>query len=134
MAIDVRSRLGIGDDAMTEFCRKWKITEVALFGSALRDDFAPESDIDLLVKFAPDAPWGLFDLIHAEDELKQLLGRDVDLIDRQAVEKSPNWIRRKHILGRRVSFSPNDQEIVADIISAARQVVAFTEDIDEEAF
>jgi uncharacterized protein len=99
MAMDARSRLGIDDHVLADFCRKWKITEVALFGSALRDDFAPESDIDLLVTFAPDAHRTLFDFIHAEDELKALLGRDVDLIEKRAIEESPNWIRRKHILG-----------------------------------
>jgi len=99
MAIDVRSRLGIADDVLAEFCRKWKITEVALFGSALTEDFGPKSDIDLLVTFAADASWSLFDFVHAEDELRMLLGRQVDLIEKRAIEESPNWIRRKHILG-----------------------------------
>ncbi len=99
MVIDVRSRLGIDESVLAEFCRKWKIIELSLFGSALRDDFSPESDIDLLVTFAADARWSLFDLVHAEDELQQLLGKDVDLIERRAIEESPNWIRRKHILG-----------------------------------
>jgi predicted nucleotidyltransferase len=98
MAIDVRSRLGIDDQVLADFCSKWGIVEVALFGSALREDFAPDSDVDLLVKFSPEANWSLFDFIHAEDELKALLGRDVDLIEKSAIEESPNWIRRKNIL------------------------------------
>ena len=81
-----------------EFCRKWKITEFSFFGSVLRDDFRPDSDVDVLVDFEPEADWGLFDLVHMETELRDLLGRDVDLVERAAVEQSPNYIRRKHIL------------------------------------
>src|SRR5215207_1614991 len=80
------------------FCRKWQVTELALFGSALREDFRPESDIDLLATFAPDAPWSLFDLINMRDDLKAILGRDVDLIEKDAIEQSPNWLRRRAIL------------------------------------
>ena len=83
---------------MTEFCRRWKVAELSLFGSALRDDFRPDSDIDLLVRFAPDAEWSLLDQAHMERELEQLLGRRVDLVSRAAIERSPNWIRRKEIL------------------------------------
>jgi predicted nucleotidyltransferase len=82
-----------------EFCRRWKIVEMSLFGSALRADFRPDSDIDLLVRFAPDARWSLFDHARMERELIALLGREVDLLSRSAVERSPNWIRREEILG-----------------------------------
>jgi predicted nucleotidyltransferase len=85
-------------EGMREFCRRWKIAELSLFGSVLRDDFRPDSDIDLLVRFAPDAAWSLLDHAHMERELEQLLGRRVDLVSRAAIEKSPNWIRRKEIL------------------------------------
>jgi uncharacterized protein len=81
------------------FCRRWKISELTLFGSALREDFGPDSDLDILVTFAPDADWGLFDHVKMEQELQALLGRDVDLISRRAVERSENWIRRREILG-----------------------------------
>ncbi len=80
------------------FCRKWKIRRVWLFGSVLRDDFAPESDVDVMVEFAPDARWSLLDLAGAEQELEAILGRPVDLVERQCVEQSANWIRRRHIL------------------------------------
>ncbi|MGH2562122.1 MAG: nucleotidyltransferase family protein [Thermomicrobiales bacterium] len=86
-------------EKIAAFCRRWQITELALFGSALRDDFGPESDVDLLATFAPDAPWSLFDLVTMDDELKEILGRDVDLIERKSVEQSHNWIRRQEILG-----------------------------------
>ena len=82
-----------------EFCRRWKITELSLFGSALGDEFGTESDVDFLVSFAPDADWSLLDHIGMERELSGILGRKVDLVTRRAVERSKNWIRRKAILG-----------------------------------
>ena len=86
-------------ETIDAFCRRWKIVELGLFGSALRGDFGPDSDLDFLVTFAPDAGWSLFDHFHMENELVKILGREVDLISRQAIEESPNWIRRKEILG-----------------------------------
>jgi len=88
----------IPEDKIETFCQKWKIREFSLFGSVLRGDFGPASDIDCLVVFAPEADWGLLDLIRAEQELGGLLGRPVDLIERQVVEQSENWIRRRSIL------------------------------------
>jgi predicted nucleotidyltransferase len=85
-------------DRIEELCRRWKIVELSLFGSALRDDFRPDSDIDLLVRFAPDADWSLLDHARMERELTGILGREVDLVTRTAVEASPNWIRRQEIL------------------------------------
>jgi len=98
MAIDIRSRIGLSDEALAEFCRKWKIVRLELFGSALREDFTPESDLDLLVTFDPDAHWSLFDHIHMEDELAELIGRKVDMPTRSTIENMENWIRRKDIL------------------------------------
>lgn len=83
---------------MAAFCRRWKVRELAVFGSALREDFRPESDIDLLVTFESDANWGLLEQTTMESELSALLGRRVDLVSRRAVERSTNWIRRKAIL------------------------------------
>jgi len=94
----VRGRIEIQDEALAEFCRRWKITELALFGSALRDDFRPDSDVDFLVSFAPDAHWSLLGVVGIEEELGHIIGRKVDLVSRQAVEQSYNWIRRKEIL------------------------------------
>ncbi|OFX13715.1 MAG: hypothetical protein A2Z18_08590, partial [Armatimonadetes bacterium RBG_16_58_9] len=78
--------------------RRWSILELAFFGSVLRDDFGPKSDVDVLVKFAPDARYSLFDLVHIQDELSSILGREVDLVERESVERSENYIRRRHIL------------------------------------
>jgi len=85
-------------EMIVDFCRRWKITELALFGSALRDDFKPDSDIDVLATFAPDAAWSLLDHAKMQDELRATLGRDVDLISRRGIERSRNPIRRKAIL------------------------------------
>jgi len=86
-------------DQIAEFCGRWKIRELALFGSFLRDDFQPESDIDFLYTFCHTVGWTLFDLVTMEQELEELLGRPVDLVDRKSIEASENWIRRKAILG-----------------------------------
>ena len=83
---------------ISEFCGRWHIAELALFGSVLRDDFGPESDLDVLVTFSPGADWGLLDHYQMEQELETLLGRDVDLLTRSAVEQSRNWLRRREIL------------------------------------
>lgn len=81
------------------FCRKWQIAELSFFGSVLRDDFRPDSDVDVLVAFAPEAPWGLMDWGEMLDELKAIFGgREVDLVERSGVERSENYIRRRHIL------------------------------------
>ncbi|MCX6543474.1 MAG: nucleotidyltransferase family protein [Acidobacteria bacterium] len=85
-------------DKIATVCRRWKVRELALFGSVLRDDFRPDSDVDVLVEFEPDDTWSLFDLMEMKDELAELFGRRVDLVERAAVEQSPNWIRRRHIL------------------------------------
>jgi uncharacterized protein len=85
-------------EQIADYCQRWKITEFGLFGSVLRDDFQPESDIDVLVTFAPQARWSLFDLVAMENELSQMLEREVDLVEREAVLRSPNYIRRRNIL------------------------------------
>jgi predicted nucleotidyltransferase len=86
-------------EALVPLFERWKVQEIALFGSVLRDDFRPESDIDLLVTFRPDADWSLLDHVRMQQELETLLGREVDLVSRRAIERSENWIRRQAILG-----------------------------------
>ncbi|HXH91146.1 MAG TPA: nucleotidyltransferase domain-containing protein [Thermoanaerobaculia bacterium] len=89
-------------EKLRDFCRKWKITEFSLFGSVVREDFGPESDVDVLVAFAADAHWSLFDMSDMNDELKILFDRDVDLLTRRAVEGSLNPIRKTSILSSAV--------------------------------
>ena len=89
------AHLAISPQEIEEFCRRWQVVELALFGSILTDDFGPDSDIDVLVTFADEAPWSLFDLASMQEELEQLFGRPVDLIEKDAVR---NPFRRHHIL------------------------------------
>lgn len=91
-------RIPIPHEAIADFCRRWKITEFALFGSVLRDDFGPESDVDVLVSFAPDSQATLLTLHDIEQELSELLGRPVDILTRQGVESSHNPYRKHDIL------------------------------------
>lgn len=87
--------INIPRDKLSDFCRRRKIAELALFGSVLRDDFRPESDIDILVTFAPHTPYSLFDFAIMQEELKTILGHEVDLVEKAALR---NPFRRSHIL------------------------------------
>lgn len=93
-----RNTITIPADELHEFCRRWKIQELALFGSVLREDFSASSDVDVLVSFTTDAQWSLLDHIQMERELADLFGREVDLISKRAVQQSKNRIRRQEIL------------------------------------
>ena len=92
------SRTGVPMNALGAFCERWKVQELALFGSVLREDFGPHSDVDILVRFRPECTPGLFGIAEMERELGHLFGRRADLITRAAVETSRNYIRRKAIL------------------------------------
>ena len=83
---------------LRDFCRRWKITQLEYFGSAVRDDFRLDSDVDVMVSFAADAHWTLLDQQRLEADLAQLLGRSVDVVTRRAVERSANQTRRDEIL------------------------------------
>ena len=84
--------------AIAQFCQRWQIREFYVFGSVLREDFRPDSDIDVMVSFEADAPWGVLELVRMKRELETLLGRKVDLLTKKAIEQSHNWIRRQEIL------------------------------------
>ena len=94
----IRAQIYLPREKIAKFCEKWQICNFAFFGSVLRDDFRPDSDIDVLVTFEEDARHTLFDLVHMQDELKQIFGRDVDLVSRRGIESSRNHIRRDAIL------------------------------------
>ena len=83
---------------IAEFCRRWKIRELAVFGSFLREDFGDHSDIDLLIDPTTGSSWTFSDLLAMEQEMATLLGRKVELVERASVERSRNYIRRRHIL------------------------------------
>jgi predicted nucleotidyltransferase len=82
-------------DKIKELCQKWKVTEFAIFGSVARGQVRPESDVDVLVTFAPDAGWSLFDLVEMQEELKVVFGREVHLVERDGLR---NPFRRHEIL------------------------------------
>jgi predicted nucleotidyltransferase len=83
--------LEIDMEQVAEFCRRHHIRWLAVFGSALRDDFGPESDVDVLVEFDPDHIPG-YRFISMQDELSKLLGRNVDLLTRNSLNR---WIRNR---------------------------------------
>ncbi len=87
--------VNISEEQLTAFCRDWKVKELALFGSILREDFGPHSDIDILVTFQPEATWSLWDLVDMRDRLRDLFGREIDLIEKEALR---NPFRRHEIL------------------------------------
>ena len=94
----MKVRIDIPRDEISEFCHRWQVIEMSLFGSVLRDDFSPDSDIDILVRFDPKARRTLFDLVRMQDELKVILGREVDLLSQRGVDSSRNPLRKKAIL------------------------------------
>jgi len=90
-------RITLPQKKIGDFCLKWKISEMALFGSVLSDEFHPDSDIDILVSFKDDAGWGLFDFVDMIDELQDMFGRKVDLVEKDSLR---NPFRRQAILAR----------------------------------
>jgi predicted nucleotidyltransferase len=97
-----RFAIKVPDVAVSSFCKRWKISEFALFGSVLDDQFQSESDVDVLVSFLPDAEWDIFDAVRMEEELADIFGRRVDLVTRRSIETSANPIRREAILNSAV--------------------------------
>jgi predicted nucleotidyltransferase len=91
-------KIKVPNAKVAEFCKRWNISEFAIFGSALSTDFRPDSDVDVMVSFSADASVSLFDMARMQDELQQIFGRDVDLVTRSGVENSRNYLRKKAIL------------------------------------
>ncbi len=85
-------------EKIADFCDRWQVVEFSLFGSILRDDFRPDSDVDVMVQFAPDAHPTFVTLDKMEDHLHQIFDRDIDLITRQGIETTRNYLRRQEIL------------------------------------
>ncbi len=91
-------QIDVPKEKIAAFCRRNHIRELALFGSALRRDFRPDSDVDMLVEFEPGQQLGLMELVSMENELSEILGRKADMVERQAVEQSENYIRKRYVL------------------------------------
>lgn len=81
---------------------RWRVRELALFGSVLRDDFLPDSDIDVLISFDEDAPWSLWDLTAMQDELAELFGRPIDLVEKEGL-RNP-FLRDRILSTRRIVY------------------------------
>ena len=90
-------------DALAAFCRRWKIRELSIFGSALRDDFGPESDLDFLVSFEPDAPVDIDVLLDMQEELEAQYGRPVDVVEKEAI-RNP-WRKYDILTTREVIYA-----------------------------
>ncbi len=82
--IKIKSNIEIPLGKIEAFCRKWKIKELALFGSVLREDFRPDSDIDVLVTFEPGGGITFDNRVDMQDELAEIFGREVDLVEKDA--------------------------------------------------
>ncbi len=91
----VNAKIKLDANALAAFCRKWRIRELSLFGSALRDDFRPDSDLDFLVSFEPETHLTIDTLLEMKEELEAQFGRPVDLVEKEAL-RNP-W-RRYEIL------------------------------------
>jgi len=83
---------------IADFCKRWKVKEFSIFGSILREDFKPDSDVDVLLSFNEDAQWGLFEFVDMKEELKKIFGREVDIIEKEALK---NPFRQREILRAR---------------------------------
>jgi predicted nucleotidyltransferase len=88
----------IPTDKVAEFCQRWRIQELSLFGSVLTEYFHANSDIDILIDFEPPVLYTFRHLDLMQEELEEIFGRSVDIIDKKAIEESPNYIRRRNIL------------------------------------
>ncbi|MEO0489402.1 MAG: nucleotidyltransferase family protein, partial [Cyanobacteria bacterium J06659_2] len=105
-----RDRLKASPGQIANFCQRWHIAEFALFGSVLRDDFRPDSDIDVLVTFSPSAHPSLIDLVNVQDELAKLFQRNVDVVLKTSILAGENYLRCQSILASsQVIYSAQSQ-------------------------
>lgn len=94
--------LAVDNEKLRDFCRRWQIAELSLFGSVVREDFGPESDVDVMVRFDENAPWTFARWLQMQRELEAIFQRRVDLVERAAIEQSDNRFRRQDILSSAV--------------------------------
>jgi hypothetical protein len=97
-------KVHVNREALDQFCREHGIVRLDLFGSALRDDFHDDSDVDLLASLHPKAQPTLLDWAYMQEKLSELFGRSVDLVSRRAIEQSKNRYRKQAILSTAVPF------------------------------
>jgi predicted nucleotidyltransferase len=94
----------VDTNVLRDFCRRWRLTEFALFGSVVTGNFGPDSDVDVMVQFAPGAPWSLTSWLEMQRELEAFFQRHVDLVEREAIEHSDNRFRKREILASAVAL------------------------------
>lgn len=101
----LKKRIPFDIKKIIAFCNRWKISEFSFFGSVLRNDFRPDSDVDVLVSFQPNTGWSLLDLVSMQEELEVMFKRKVDLVEKEALR---NPYRRHSILtGREILYAAN---------------------------
>ena len=88
--------INVNREALSILCERWKIDRLKVFGSLVRDDYGPDSDIDLLVEFRPDSNWSLFDLLTAESEFSGFFGRRADMVQPAQLK----WVIRDRVLAQ----------------------------------
>ena len=88
----------IPEETIRAFCKKWQIRSFCFYGSIMRDDFRPDSDIDVMIEFSPDDRTSSLNMSVGLQEDEALFSRKVDLVERRSIEQSENYIRRKGIL------------------------------------
>ena len=89
--------MNIDKNKIEVFCKKWKIQELAIFGSFIRDDFNDQSDIDVLITFLPKVTWG-FEIAELREELSLIFNRKIDLLNKRSLELSKNSYKKDEIL------------------------------------
>ncbi|CCQ56444.1 nucleotidyltransferase family protein [Crocosphaera watsonii] len=94
----IREELGLSRTRIAQFCQKWGIIELSLFGSILGNQFSQDSDIDILLRFSPNSRQGLLTLAKIKHELEEKTGRVIDIAVKESIENSENEIRRQEIL------------------------------------
>ena len=104
----------ISQEEIIRFCRRWKVRELALFGSAVRADFTAGSDVDVLVSFQESTDWGLFDHVQMRLDLVDIFKRKVDLVTRRALEQSQNDLLRERILNTAKVIYTGDEAVYAE--------------------
>jgi uncharacterized protein with HEPN domain/predicted nucleotidyltransferase len=129
-----QSNIDLPQGEIADFCRRWNVAEFALFGSVLRDDFRPNSDVDVLVSFAPDFHWSLGDFVDMQLELSEIFGRQVDLVERSGLHNP--FMRREILNSLEHPMRPTDPDLAYlwDIREAARRVQRHTQGATWERF
>lgn len=103
MSMPETAPVPVDSSRIADFCRRWRVSELSLFGSVLRDDFGPGSDVDVLVSFEPGAPWSLWDLSRMREELEAIFGRGVDLVEKKGL-RNP-FLRHAVLTSRQVVYA-----------------------------